>query len=222
MAYQKIKIRTKAKNDILDKNYAGKAFLIAKKLSSFFPKSPDLIVINVFEKRTKFLKAIKKKNAPNWLIGSIPSKSTSIVFFLNKEGKISKKTVQILTHEIAHLYINKNNPNLPNWIKEGLSVFLAKQIFSQTIKKESWEKIASTGIPFKQIKWHFAAKHNGYDIAGLLVFFLIKKYGKKNFIETISSFKQKTSIFEAFARPSGKTQESLLRNFFDHFVKSYD
>ena len=219
MAYQKIKIRTEIKNNILEKSYARKVFLITKKLSSFFLRSPDLITINLFEKRTKFLKAMKKKNAPNWIVGSVPSKSTSTVFFLNEEGKISKKTAQILTHEIAHLYTNKNNPNLPDWIKEGLSVFWAKQIFFQTINKESWNKIAPTGVPFKQIKWPFAAEHNGYAIAGLLVFFLIKKYGKKNFIETIISFKREASILESFARLSGETQESLSKDFFDHFVK---
>jgi len=213
------KIEITTSNAILKKACIKKALLITKGISSFFPKSPKLIIVHIFDNREQFLKSIKKKNAPSWLVASVPPQSTSLIFLLNEHGELSKNTAQILIHEIAHLYTNANNPDLPTCIKEGISVFLAKQIFAKSIKKQDWEKIVTNGIPFKKIQWQSAAKHNGYSAAGLLVSFLIKKCGKKNFLNAIWSYDQKVSLFKTFASISKHSPDSLLKDFSKSFVK---
>ncbi len=221
MSYPEIEFKFEIKTNQLDKPYIKMARSIIRKLFKLFPVSPSLIIIHIFQNRPEFLKEIGKPKAPDWLVAYVPEKSTSHIFIL-KTKKLSKakKLSQIFTHEIAHLYTNKLNPNLPDWLKEGLSVYVAEQIFSPVVSKKDWRKITSLTIPFKQLPWEIAAKYNGYNIAGLLVLFFVKRYGWRPLLSALRLYKQRASAFKTLADYfSEQSISSIVKDFQNSFVK---
>lgn len=151
-----------------------------RKLDKLFPVPPSNVQVHVFRQRNAFLKAIRKRKAPDWLVAYIFPKATSDIYLLS-----TGYNYQVFLHELTHLYTNTLNPKLPDWLKEGLSVFVAGQIHHQSISKKDWKKITPRGIPFSGVPWESAAEHNGYHIAGLLVSFLVEKSGWQQFLTMI-------------------------------------
>jgi len=188
-----------------------------QKLNRLFPATPSFIKVYVFRNRASFLKAIHKKMVPDWLIAYVPPKSTSSIYILDDKKKLTTKQVagQILLHEITHLYTNTLNPNLPDWLKEGISVYVAAQIFKPLISTADWKKITPGDMPFRHISWRVTTKYNGYNIAGLLVMFFVKRYGWIKFIAAVSHHISIKSISSYF----GEKPEQLIADFKKQFVK---
>ncbi len=203
------------------KFYIRNAFSSMRKLNELFPFPLAFIVINVFLNRISFLNAIHKKSAPSWLIAYVPKKSNSNIYLLSKGKPLLKQAVsyyrQVLTHEVAHLYTNALNPNLPDWLKEGISIYVAGQIFKTFVSSADWKKISKRGVPFEGVSWKFAAEHNGYIIAGLLVVFSVRRYGWARFIAALKSnrrFSLKSIISYFDEKPV-----RFIADFKDQFVK---
>lgn len=203
--------------------YTKNIYLVIRKLNELFLISPSFIIINVFRNRISFLRAICKKAAPDWLVAYIPPKNTSIVYLLinNKNLTAKQKAIsrQILLHEITHLYTNTLNSNLPDWLKEGISVYIANQIFKPSILITDWRKIAPRNMPFERISWQFAAEHNGYNIAGLLVMFFVKRYGWTRFITAINCCGSKCFSIKNIPLYFGEKLNWLMVDFKKQFVK---
>jgi hypothetical protein len=179
------------------------------KLAKFFPIQPNSVKIYIFQNRNKFLEAIGKKDAPKWLIGHIPNRSTSsIYFFYDKSRK--KDLPKTTTHELAHLFINLYNPDLPVWAKEGLCFYLAKQFFSKSVSIQNWKKIAPKKLPFQRVKWQTAVKNNGYNTAGLLILLLVKRFTWKNLLKALKS---KNFTLENLATFVDEKTEDIIRDF---------
>ncbi|PJA88941.1 MAG: hypothetical protein CO139_00415 [Candidatus Moranbacteria bacterium CG_4_9_14_3_um_filter_36_9] len=192
-----------------------------QKLTRLFPVSLSFIVVHVFRNRVSFLKAIHKKKVPDWLVAYVPPKSTSHIYVLSTNEKLTGRKVmsQILLHEITHLYTNTLNPNLPDWLKEGISVYVATQIFKSSISIANWKNITQEGVPFKQVSWRVAAEHNGYNIAGLLVMFFIRRYGWTKFITAISRRDSRRFSIESIPLYFGEEPGLLIADFKRQFVK---
>lgn len=221
MKSKKQRIKFIFERGILQKDfYIKNTRLSTRKLVKLFPVSSPFIVVSVFQNRLSFLKAIHKKEVPSWLVAYVPPKSTSGICILsNKKEPIAKKVMgQVLLHELAHIYTNALNPNLPDWLKEGVSVYIARQIFKPSIFTADWKKIAPENIPFRRVSWKFAAEHNGYGIAGLLVMFSVRRYGWKKFIAAISH--NHSTRFSAKSIPLyfGERFESFITEFKKQFV----
>lgn len=210
--------------EILQKDfYIRNTHSSIQKLDRLFPVSPPFITVNVFWNRTSFLRAIHKKTAPAWLVAYVPPKSTSSIDILSSKEKLTaKQTVncrQVLLHEITHIYTNTLNPNLPDWLKEGISVYIAAQIFKTSISTADWGKITQKDVPFKHVSWSFAAEHNGYNIAGLLVMFLVRRYGWKKFLAAISRRDSKRFSINSTPLYFGEELNKLIADFKKQFVK---
>jgi len=192
-----------------------------RKLTSLFPIHPSFVVMHVFRNRVPFLKTIHKKKVPDWFIAYVPPKSTSHIYlFDNKERVTSKKILsQVLLHEMAHLYTNALNPNLPDWLKEGISVYVAAQIFRPSISTADWKKIIQKDVPFKHVSWKVAVEHNGYNIAGLLVMFFVRRYGWKKFIAAISHRHSMRFSIKNIPPCFGEKFEWFITDFKKQFVK---
>lgn len=192
-----------------------------RKLAKLFPVAPRTVTVHVFRNRAAFLKAINKREMPEWIIAYVPPKNTSRMYVLdNKEKITAKKTIrQVFLHELAHLYTNTLNPNLPDWLKEGISIYVAEQIFNLSISTANWKRIAHGSVPFKGVSWEYAAKHNGYSIAGLLVLFFVRRYGWTKFIIAITH--RRSMHFSAKSIPLyfGEKLEWLIVDFKKQFVK---
>ncbi|MFC1599082.1 hypothetical protein ACFL2U_03710 [Patescibacteria group bacterium] len=188
-----------------------------KELQKYFKKNPKNISVNIYKNKNNFLKVLNKKNIPDWYIAHIPPKSTSqIHIFDNIKSPIKAQTIkQVITHEITHLYTNILNPKLPDWLKEGLSVYFAEQIFNPKINSKNWAKINKNNSPFNKIKWQDAVKQDGYNIAGLWVLFFIQRYGWESVLET---FKKQDGSFSSLARHFEEEPDYLINDFEKKFV----
>lgn len=223
MKSKKQRIKFVFERGILQKDfYIRNTHSSIRKLNKLFSVSPPFIEVYVFRNRLSFLKAIHKKLAPDWLVAYVPPKNTSSIYvFSNKEKLIAKQAGsyrQILLHEITHLYTNILNPNLPDWLKEGISVYIAAQIFKPSIVIVDWKKIAQKDIPFKRVSWKFAAEHNGYSIAGLLVMFSVRRYGWEKFITAIRSSRSTRFSIKSIPLYFGEKFEPFIAEFKKQFI----
>ena len=192
-----------------------------RRLTRLFPVSPSFVVVHVLRNKASFLKAIRKKKAQDWLVAYVPLKSTSHIYVLSTSEELTGRKVmsQILLHEITHLYTNTLNPNLPDWLKEGVSVYVAAQIFKSSISTADWEKITQEGVPFKSVSWRVAAEHNGYNITGLLVMFFVRRYGWKKFIAAISYRHSMRISIKSIPLYFDEKFEQFITDFKKQFVK---
>jgi len=196
--------------------YLGEAKAAQKELKKYFNNEPKSITITICKNKKSFLQAIRKKNVPEWHIAHIPANSQSHIYIYDDLSSPieSKKLEQVITHEMTHLYINQVNKKLPDWLKEGLAVYFAEQIFKTNIDATNWRKITKHGSPFKKIKWDQAVKYDGYNISGLLILAFIQKFGWKSFSE-------------ALKKTNGDFQELIEylkdkpKQFTDEFEKNY-
>ena len=120
---------------------------------------------------------------------------------------------------MTHLYTNALNPNLPDWLKEGISVYIASQIFKPSISTTDWKKITQKDIPFGHVSWKFAAEHNGYNIAGLLVVFSVRRYGWEKFIVAISYRHSTRFSIKSIPLYFDEKFEQFIADFKKQFVK---
>jgi len=222
MKKAKINLKFKGKLSQEDKNfYKNSLNSTIKKLNKLFVNHPEIINLSIFDNRSDFLNAINKPKAPNWLIAYIPQNSKSNIYIAHNKKSLGRKELkQIITHELTHLYTNLLNAKLPDWIKEGLSVYVAKQIYYPKISINDWKKINKNHEPFKKISWKMAVKYNGYHTAGLLIMFLVNQYGWKKFIKSLTTHKCNVSIFKTIINKSSKKDSKMLiEDFEDNFVK---
>ena len=99
-------------------------------LDSDFPIQPSSIIVKIFSKDQDFSSAYGSATTPVWIVAAIPSSSTDTVLINHPRILRRKKDERgrIITHELSHLYINLLNNKLPDWLKEGIAVYSARQI----------------------------------------------------------------------------------------------
>ncbi len=202
--------------------YIKKTYSDIKKLSNLFHVFPSLVVVHVFQSRSLFLREFHKKKVADWVVAFVPPKNISHIYIVDdKERNISRKILgQVLLHETTHLYTNVLNTNLPDWLSEGIAVYVAAQIFKPSISVADWKNITQKGIPFKGMRWSIATKYNGYTIAGLLVMYFVRRYGWKKFITAISHHPtQKRITMINITSYFDENLDQLMVDFKKQFVK---
>src|SRR3989338_7959350 len=224
MPKKNLKIKFNFDNDVGQREIffiANKTRANIQKLSTLFPYTPVSITIHSFSKRTAFLKAVGINSAPRWLVASVPPRSTSDIFLHRNQKKLGEanKIDRVILHELTHLYTNSLNPNLPDWVKEDISVYIAQQINKLTISTENWKKIIPGNIPFEKVRWQTATKYDGYNIAGLLVRFLVKKYGLKRFLNALDRHRLQHFSWNKLTTNFNEDGKILLTIFKNNFVK---
>ncbi len=188
----------------------------ADKLIKFFPTSPSLVEIHLFSKRGAFAKKIKKKKIPNWLMGYTPISNPNKIFIYTKDSRLlsSIRLKKLVRHELAHVFTNQLNPTLPTWIKEGLAVYLAKQIIKPSITKRDWKFIKpNKNYNFFGRNWNsLVNNHRAYNNSGLVVQQFIKSYGQKNFLNVLTKHQTNQDIILSLALSFKKTSKSIMVN----------
>ena len=150
----------------------------------FFDFNLGRISLSVFNDRGDFERAINLKNTPNWMVAYVKKNELSTIYLLDQNlDKVQVK--QILTHEVAHLQINKLNNNLEFWVKEGLAVYVAKQFKKDEVKKTDWQNFLRLINAKKRMSTVEFANNNGYVISSFFISYLIKKLGKETFINIL-------------------------------------
>ncbi len=222
MKHKKQKVEFIFEQGILQRSfYLRSTNLNIRKLTKLFPVAPTFIIMQVFRTRKSFLKAINKKRVPDWFVAYVPFRSTSCIYLFDDKNRFTSKKVlgQVILHEMTHLYTNTLNPNLPDWLKEGISVYVASQIFKPLISTADWKKITPEGTPFGRVSWKVAAGHNGYNIAGLLVMFFVRRYGWKKFIVAIGRYYSIRLSIKNIPPYFGEKFGEFIADFKKQFVK---
>jgi hypothetical protein len=212
---QKIEINFIGKPFRRESFYNTKMQSINKKIAKLFLKTPVIINLYLYKNQKSFFQAIKKPQGPNWLIGYVSKNNIFLV-----DTKDEKKFSELLIHEVTHIYINLINKDLPQWAKEGLAVYIAKQISHKKISETNWKNIIKNGSPFEQTDWRKAAKYDGYNIAGLLIMFFLKQYGWNNMNKFLTSYKRKTEFSRSAVDYFGDDYDNLMRKFRRYYVKT--
>jgi hypothetical protein len=185
-----------------------------KRLAKFFPTSPSLVEIYLFSNRSDFIKKIGKKRVPDWLMGYIPTNSINKIFIYTKDPRLSSKAKlkKLVHHELAHVFTNYFNPALPTWLKEGLSVYLGKQIIKPFISGLDWQVIKpNKNYRFFGRNWNsLVNNHHAYNNAGLIVQQFIKNYGKENLFKLLAKYQSNQDIILLLARYFKKSSQSII------------
>ena len=194
-------------------NPKTKAFIekTRKEFNLFFGFSIDKINVTLLNTRKEINKKLKRKTE-GWEVGWVNNRN--IVFILSEE-KFEKESThkkedfwKVLKHEIAHVYLKKIMKNCaPEWLCEGIPLFLAKQTKKHVSLKES----------VNAIDYFCKFDKNIYKHSGNLVYSLYKKFGKKKLLELASSIKRdvtKKSFSKSFKEIYGfnLNKKELVKN----------
>ena len=179
------------------------------------------INVHIFHSRQTFLTVINKPRAPDWLIAYIPNNSVNQCYLLNSSSVLDNNFIQILTHELTHLVINTLNKYLPDWIKEGVAVYEAEQIFILRFDENDWRSLTVSGTPFSGILWEDAAKSNGYNIAGLIIYHLNQLFTWTKLINILQEYdpKKDHSFFNTIERITNLKKGEFIEKFVDLYKK---
>ncbi|MFH1112216.1 MAG: hypothetical protein V1712_04100 [Patescibacteria group bacterium] len=185
-----------------------------KRLAKFFPVSPSLVEIYLFSNRSDFINKIGKKKVPNWLMGYTSMNSINKIFIYTKDSRLSSKVKlkKLIHHELAHVFTNHFNSALPTWLKEGISVYLAKQITKSFISESDWQIIKpNKNYNFFGRTWNsLINNHHAYNNAGLVVRRLIKSYGKENLFNILAEYQPKQNIILLLSSFFKKSSHSII------------
>ena len=139
-------------------------------------EKPRIIVVADRETVNQMLKS----QTPEWVVGWSEKRN---IFILDKFAYVKPVTdeyyFKIIKHEMIHsyFYIASNNCEYPEWLFEGIALYLAGQ---------NKNKIES----FKNFLNYYDHKDEGiYKESGFAVEFLIKYYGKGKFLELVRGLK---------------------------------
>jgi hypothetical protein len=160
-----------------------------KELEKFFNLSwsADKPKIFLVKDRRAINKLLGEKT-PAWLVGWIDNSNIFILDKKNYEKESShryfaKEYSKLIKHELVHVFFLKisGSKSEPDWLWEGLALYLSGQIKSENKPKQ-----------FKEfLKFH--STHNKrpqvYKEAGFAVEFLIENYGRKKLLKLIKSLK---------------------------------
>ena len=207
-------------------NYKGSDYdKVEKKVSlafayvaNFWGVKNHQIIINVFDSREEYNRALGEKTA-DWMVGN--SNNNVINIFspvaMGKQGNHkSKEFDSILTHEMTHSFLEKivSGKFIPVWLNEGLAAYVAKQ-------HRSSEKLYYVEENFcKQLGthrgWDSNVKYGAYKLAAVFVNFLIKKYSFEKIKQLLNSLDKVyyyKNFQQLFFNVYGKTIDEMENEF---------
>lgn len=173
----------------------------------FFDRDVGGIKVNFFYTREELDQARGCKS-PDWVVGFTDGGKNVGIFSPKVFSEVSPHPSldfpYVLTHEIAHVFTSEVfKLKLPQWLREGLAGYVAKQYQTRSISKD---KLCSFDLMNKD--W----RNNGnYPQAYLFTKYLVDQFGKEVFMAFLSSLEE-TSTPEDFA---GKFKDSFKTSFGD-------
>ena len=152
-------------------------------VADFF--NTEIIEINVKfyetwqELSDKFTDLRKEKNPPKWLSGFANDRTVHIlspeVMSARREDSGTTRFKKILKHEIAHFYVSRLNDDIPAWLNEGISCWLANQ------NKDA--DINPTVALLKALDHEYGK--STYDVGRFMVSKIVDTFGKERLFDII-------------------------------------
>jgi len=203
----------------------NEALKASKCLHKFFPEKDLNVRVFVYETRSAFDKRFGEKTE-DWIVGRIGMdyKSTHILSplaFKNESCHDSKEFLNVLEHELTHLYSDNlaNGKILPKWLDEGLAQYIANQCkYIKNFKNTETNFCKKLGT---LNGWNKRINYTAYPTAALFVNFLIKNYSFNKIKELITSL-NKVYYYPSFKKIFFKVYGKDLSEIENLFIKSID
>ncbi len=162
----------------------NKAYLKNKK---FFKKDISGLKVIFLYTRSQMDKIYGQKS-PDWMVGHAKNKQHINIFSPSIFNKVSNHPITdfsyVLTHEIAHIFINHIlDFYYPRWLEEGIAGCVAQQYKIRKIKEfHDFSKLHD------QKNWN---KYHNYPQAFLFTKYLIDTLGKEKILKFLKQLPQK-------------------------------
>ena len=156
---------------------------------------------------------IPVENRSPGIVGSaVSSNKIAFVSPLNPGPVHNYQSImKIAVHELVHIMTNKLNRNVPVWLKEGVSLYEARQqnksYLNQLIKND---KIPS----INKLEQNFYSNY-GYTVSGTIVEYIVHNHGYEKLIRLIKSPKNFKGIF-------GLTKDDFFSNWKGYLYQTYN
>jgi hypothetical protein len=146
----------------------------------------------------------KHTGQPAWSFGSVSSRDKIISAFPTAQGFFDT----ILPHELGHIifreFVGFDNPAVPLWLEEGVASyqgFLRKDIMSmmikQAIKQEKFISLVDLSIFSPAYERDTEKVNLFYAEVASIVDYLIKEFGKENFVVFCQNLRDKKDLARA-------------------------
>lgn len=183
-----------------------------KRLEVFFGvSSGDFTIIEV-PSRSDFNEKIGRQT-PNWHVGLTREKEILILNYNKFETESTHKKeefIQILKHEICHIYICELSLHCSRSLEEGLCLNFAGQKREAIIKKENADLFFGKSNFYNILDYKNFTEMQGYQLSYMTVKNLLDTFDRKQIIDLIKISKQDVDWKEKIEHISGMTFDKFL------------
>lgn len=183
-----------------------------KKLEAFFGVNPGDLKIIEMASRKDFDKALGRKT-PNWLVGIIQGKDFLILDRKKFETESTHKEdefIQILRHEICHLFINELNSECSHSLEEGLCLNFAGQDRTAKISKNNFDLFFGNSNFYNVLPDRNFADIQGYQLSYMTTKNLLNRFSKKSIIQIIKIRRSDRNWQEQIEQATGMTIDEFI------------
>ena len=187
----------------------------------YIKKVPFIIIISNKEKN------LYNNNTWNWSLG-ITINNTIII----KDSSISHITksrlMQVLRHELNHIYLNRLNPTIkiPRWFGEGFAMYYAnesflsnKLIIANNLKNNDIFNIDALDYRFNS---HSKKQFNfAYAYSEILVKDMIEMYSEEVLVEILENIKFGNQFDDAFYKNTLLTVNDYNKKIFNRITSKF-
>jgi len=183
------------------------------RLTNFFGIKIDSMSIIEVKSRADFDKFFREKTE-NWLVGETRGKTVYIL----KKNKFESDSIhkeeeylQILKHEICHIFISKINNDCPSFLAEGLCENFAGQTKRIKIKEENLKNFFGKDIFYVNYNYNEFANKEGYSISFWVVKELLENFSNSVIIDLIKISKKSSDWKKQIENITGISYEQYLK-----------
>ena len=167
--------------------------------------------------------------APEWSIAITMKNPNRIIMQSPSTAKISfKKLLQILVHELNHVYLNNvlNSSSFPSWFKEGMAVSEAGQFSINDRILISSSKWKNELLSVNQLnRFSSINKYNArlaYAESYAMFISLQYYYGVDIYKKIITLMNQNYEFWDALNHITGENQSQIKNNIEQFLLKNYN
>ena len=178
------------------------------------------VKIKIANTRKAYEKIVKRKT-PAWVIGEIRSSKTILILSplcWSKDAPMHKPGEEswLIKHELTHLYVKKYfkvaKTKCPNWLDEGIAVFLSGQSY------DNYEKNPDNAKKFFDLLNDL--NKNWEEVWTKMVAIKIEPYGvSAHIIKYLSQKMSLNEILDFIKDNNGKISQKIVDDFINNYLR---
>ena len=197
-------------------------------ISKFGAIEPSPYSVDITKNLDVFYKKAKGK-VPEWGIAITKKNPNRVIMQSPSTAKISfKKLLQVLVHELNHVYLNNvnNSYSFPSWFKEGMAVSESGEFSINDRILISSAKWRNELLSINQLKnFNNVTKHSSrlaYAESYAMFISLQHYYGIDIYKNIIELMNQGFTFWDALVSITGDSEEIIKNNIEYFLIKNYN